>query len=99
MSCWRQGSGTSNGPAVYQSLALFAFVAMTFALIPMHRVTEGGRRAPQNPLKRSRREILCAVSLVVMYAQRMVVLSSFPVQWPDKVCSLQIAHQQRLLGS
>ena len=67
--------GTSDGPAVYQSLALFAFVALTFSLIPMYKVTQGGRRDPQNPLKKSRRELLCAVSLVVKYAQRVVVLS------------------------
>ena len=91
--------GTSDGPAVYQSLALFAFLAITFALILMHRVSEGGRRAPQNPLKISRSEILCAVSWVVKYAQRVVVLCSLPVQWPDKVSALQTAHQSAGLNA
>ena len=30
---------------------------------------------------------------MVKYAQRVVVLSSFPVQWPKKVSSAQTAHQ------
>ena len=85
-----------GGPAVYQSLALFAFVALTFALIPMHRVTEGGRRDPQNPSKRSRREMLCALSLVVKYAQRVVVLSSFPCS--GQRMSLQLRRLTSLQG-
>ena len=88
-----------GGPAVYQGLATLAFVALTFALVPTHAVTEGGRRDPQNPLKKSRREMLCALSLVVKYAQRVAVLSSFPVQWPEKVSSAQTVHQSAGLNA
>ena len=81
------------------SAVLAVLLALTFALIPMHMVTEGGRRDPQNPLKKSRRELLCALSLVVKYAQRVAVLSSFPVEWPEKVSSAQTAHQSAGLNA
>ena len=49
--------------------------------------------------KKSGREMLCALSLVVKYAQRVVVLSSFPVQWPEDVSSAQTAHQSAGLNA
>ena len=33
------------------------------------------------------------ISLVVTYAQRVVLVSFLPVQWPEKVSSVQTAHQ------